>query len=281
MKKFKFLNITAIMGLFIGAATGRLMAQEESYDDVIAQIKKFENQKLYTVSNTGPMLDSIISGIIQNDGGYLCEGLDRRLVGYVSAAKILKQAATAETPSDGNLLELLFYTRQAPVPVFITDVGLKGRVVQNGAAIKRAEAGFWDAKDINKTNVIQALEVYPPETAVVLVDIISRPWYQAGGQVYENIDTSWASQSLWDIFYSAREIELAKRSVVVKLLANQGYITLPSVVYADFVYSGWPSIPIYLDSVTWSVADVPALQRLLSNPYYSAAANAELQNLGY
>jgi len=226
------------------------------------------------------MLSSIIFGMVANDLDYLSEGLKRRLLSYSTAAKILKQAAAAEYPANGDLLKLLFYSRQNTVAVFITDAGLKSLVGAHGGSILYAERGFWKNKDINQTNVIRALEGYPPATAVVLVDVISRTWYRAGTQNYEDIDTSWASQSLWQIYCDVREVELAKRSTVVKLLAFEGYLEIPTVTYAEFDWSGWASTPIYLDTVSLSSADIPDLTRLTTNPYYGVMATKALQSLG-
>jgi hypothetical protein len=254
------------------------MAQD--YDQVLAQIVQFENQKTYTAATTGPMLNSIISGMIDNDSVDLSEGLKRRLVGTCTGAKILKQAAAAENPADGDLLELLFYTRQNPVPVFITDADLKGMVSGNGVANVIAERAFWKNKNINQTNVIRALEGYPPATAIVLVDIVCRTWYRGATQSYQNIDTSWASQSLWQVYYDMREVELAKRSTVVKLLAYEGYVNIPTETDAEFIWSGSPDVVIYLDPVGLSSADIPDLMRLSSSQYYGSMAQEALQSLG-
>ena len=247
MKKTLKISIAAVI-LLLGASPCRLLAQ--SYDQVLTQIVAYENLKKITPATAGPELDSIIQGMIYNEGGYLAEGLKRRLVGYSSSTLILKQAAAAETAAEGNLLELLFYTRQNPVPVFITDADLHNWVVRNGAAIKLAELGFWKGANIDKTNVIEALGGFPPATAAVLVDVVSDTWYQAGNSVYERIGTSWASESLWQVYKDVRKVEFAKHSVVVKLLGQQGYITIPSVTYAEFEWSGAASVPIYLDPVT-------------------------------
>ena len=99
--------------------------------------------------------------------------------------------------------------------------------------------------------------------------------------MYEDTDTSWASQSLWQIYRDARTVELAKRSAVVKLLAIQGYVSVPTSTYAYFVYSGSPEVYIYLDHADWSADDVPALRRLAGNPYYAAAAQRQLSAMGY
>lgn len=278
--------------------TPRVNSQTIPYDDEIVLIRTFEKQKTYTNSVTGPMLEQIVQGLIQNDGlppgsnpsdgiGD-SEGLKKRLVGSAGPAKIRAQADAALTPGDGNLLQLLYYTRQSVVPAFLTDAqfrGLVGGKNGNGATIKTSIARFWNNQNISN-NFIECLESFPAPQAAVLVDVISATWYRGSAGIYENTVTSWASQSCWQIYHDGREVELAKRSVVVKLLANQGYLTLPTVTYAQFIWSQgyygydvWPDIPINWDIVGWTQADIPNLTRLLNNPYYSTAAQAELNTL--
>lgn len=290
--------VTAIIAItFIACGIpSRGNSQTISYDDEILLINTFEKQKVNTNKVTGPMLDQIVEGLIQNDGlppgsnpsdgiGD-SEGLKKRLVGGAGTTKIRAQAAL--TPSDGNLLQLLYYTRQSVVPAFITDDQLRGLIGGKngtGAAIKSSMSKFWNNQNISN-NFIECLEGFPSAQAAVLVDVISATWYRGSAGVYEKTITSWASQSCWQIYHDGREVELAKRSAVVKLLANQGYLTLPTVTYAQFIwsqgyygYDKWPDIPIYWDTVSWSQADIPDLTRLLSNPYYSAAAQVELNAL--
>jgi hypothetical protein len=290
IKKTTILNITvAAIALIFISEPSRLIGQTVSYSQTVTLIGTFDKEKQYVESTTGPILDLIIQGMIDNDGVYLAEGLKWRLVGNISSTRVKNGAAAAEYPDDGKLLELLFYTGQS-VPAFITDADLRSRVggiKGNGTAIKKSVESFWKNKDIT-TNLIECLEGYPPETAAVLVDVISRTWYSGVAKIYENTDVSWASESLWAIYHDVREVELAKRSVVVKLLAENGYIEIPTVTYAEFIwsqgeygYAKWPDIAIDLDPVTWSEADVPDLQRLLGNPYYRSFAQSLLTNMGY
>lgn len=288
--------MAAVMALFIGVPSSRLYGQTVSYDQTISLITAFDKEKHYGTNTTGPILDLIIYGMVDNDYyysdneySYLSEGLKKRLL-HVSSGKIKEEAATAEYPQDGKLLELLFYTRQAAPNSFITDDDLRSKVGGKngtGASIKKSVEKFWKSKYITD-NLVDCLEGYPPETSAVLADIISRTWYSDDANVYENTDTSWASQSLWCIYRDARLVELAKRSAVVKLLADHGYIVIPTVAYAEFWwsqgyygYDEWPNIPIYLDEVVWSYADVPDLQRLLVNPDYAQWAAEQLAIMGY
>jgi len=276
------------------------MAQAPSYAETIELITQLQKEKTFTNTITGPILDAILQGLIANDGAPPganpedgisdSEGLKKRLVGSSSTSRIQKQAAAAMEGGDGRLLELLYYTAQSTVPAFMDDDTLRSQVggkKGTGAAIKKAIAKFWTNKSIT-TNLIECLEDYPPAQAAVLVDVISATWYRSSAHVYEQTTTSWASQSYWQIYHDGREIELAKRSVVVKLLAGQGYLTLPQQTDAQFIwsqgyygYTKWPDIPIYWDPITWSASDVPGLIRLLGNTHYGAAARAELTALGY
>jgi len=297
VKKTTIINIiiAVIATLFIGAVPNRLNAQAYlSYDQTIGLIKTFDSGKHYT---NGLTLDLIIQGMVDNDlydynspylSSYLTEGLKKRLIGGKSSEKIKKEAAAAEYPADGQLLELLYYTRQSGPQAFITDDDLRRKIGGKngtGAAIKKSIVKLWKNKDIT-TNLIECLEGYPPETASLLADIIARTYYSDAAGTYENTDTSWASESLWSIYRAARLVELAKRSVVVKLLADNGYLQIPTVAYAEFEwsqgyygYDKWPDVPIYLDPVVWTEDDVPGLQRLLGNPDYAVWAAEQLARM--
>ena len=73
----------------------------------------------------------------------------------------------------------------------------------------------------------------------------------------------------------------------MKLLNAYGYIAVPTVTTAEFVwsvgqfgYDKWPDVVIALDPVTIGPGDIPDLIRLSSNTNYSYMAQAQLQLLG-
>lgn len=249
-----------------------------SYNQTMATIVSFEKMKNYGPSTTGPILASILDGMIANNCVYGYPGFKSKLLN-VSETKVLKQAVSAIDDCDGEMLALLFYTRQT-TPSWITDKNLQNRVGDHGGNLKKSVVDKWSIPELN-TGLITVLEEYPPGTAAILVDIISQPYWSNPARTYELTAVSWASESLWQIYYDIRLVELAKRSVVVKLLNDFNYICVPSVTYAEYRYSGWPDKPIYLDPVYWSYNDVTDLIRLLDNPMYCNMARYELHAMGY
>jgi hypothetical protein len=278
-----FLNIknskAATILLLFGGLTWPIFGQTDlSYSGVISLIGTFESQWKNNAPQTdNVMLGNIFQGMIANNSAEDSEGLKKRLVGSLSTAKMKAQGTAVGDTNEAQLLALMYYTEQSVVPAFIEDTTLRGRVGKNGAAILKAQDGFWKTATI--TNCIDALEAYPPETAAGLVKVIATTWYQGAAKIYEDTDTSWASESLWQIYDDIRTVELARHSLAVKLLANEGLVTLPTVTYADFAYSGWPSIPITIPPAVWTGADLADLVRLLGNPYYKLAAQKQLVNM--
>ncbi|MDR3558567.1 MAG: hypothetical protein P4L61_03480, partial [Candidatus Pacebacteria bacterium] len=242
MKKNQIVGVVAVIGTCAIAGLPCISIAQQatiSYSQTVSLIATFDSEKHYTASTTGPVLDMIFWGMVDNNGAYLSEGLTKRLVGgTITAAKIKTEASAASYAYDGALLELLFYTKEN-VPVEATDAGLRsdvGGAKGKGTAIKASIANLWKNKAIT-ANLTECLEGYPPDEAVVLVNVISTPWFNSSKKVYENTDATWASQSYQQICHDARMVELAKRSVAVKLLAEQGYVQIPTVTYAVFEWS--------------------------------------------
>lgn len=281
MKSLKsFLNIKAatILLLFCGLPCTIFAQANLSYDGVISLISTFESQWKYNTPEANSVeLSNIYKGMIMNNDTGGSEGLKKRLVGSLSTARMKLQCSAVGDTNEGQLLALMYYTRQSPVPAFIEDTGLRSRVGKNGTGILKSEDTFWKNPEI--ADCITALEAYPPQTAAILVQVIAKTWYQGSAKIYEDTYTSWASESLWQIYDDIRTVELARHSAVVKLLANEGLVTLPTVTYADFIYSGWQPIPIDIPPATWTGADLAELVRLLGNPYYKLAAQRQLTNM--
>ena len=290
MRNTKIINITIATIVFaIIGLPGQIFGQTVvSYSQTIALIAAFNKDKTYSAQTTGSTLNLIIYGMADNDYLFLSEGLKFRLGQNISLAKVKLEAAGALNVYEGNFLLLQYYTRHN-IPPNLEDTALRSRVGGvhgQGTSIKVSMANMWKSRNIT-TNLIQCLEGFDPQTAANLVNVVCRPWYSPSAKVYENTDPTWASESLLYIYTDVNTVEVAKRSVVVKLLAEQGYIQIPTYTYAYFTwsvqtfgYAKWPDIYIYLDPVNWSASDIPSLKRLVNNPNYSAAARSALQYLG-
>ena len=276
MKKFSLLIKKAVFGLLsITALSIPAFGQNLSYNQTINLITTFESQKTYSPSTTGPMLNQIIQGLAANyanDGLYA--GLEKRLVGSLSTTKMKLQAAGAENNADAQFLAMLYYASQSVVPAQITDDNLKSRVGKDGKGLIKAEETFW--KNSNLTNGYGAFEQYSPAMAGILASVVAMTWYQGAAKVYENTSPTWASESLWQIYSKIRLVELAKHSTVLKLLAQEGYLDLPTFTRAHFEWSGMPDIWINLTFVHWTSNDLAELVRLLDNPYYKPMAQRQL-----
>jgi hypothetical protein len=270
--------LLAIITIGLLAAPLPLKAQYYDYNSLTSIIKTYRNEKTYSAANSF-LLDSILAGMDYFDGGPY-GALPKRLVGGLAASKVTAEMKGASDAHEGALIGLLWVTQEAKVPAQLTDVGLHKAVGRDGSALKKSIAKLWERPALDDA-LIESLEGFPPEEAAVLADVVSQTWFGSQtAKVYENTYTTWAAQSLWQVYRDARFVELAKRSTVVKLLHDNYYLSIPTETYANFFYSHDPTIVIALDPVVWSNSDVPALQRLVSNPYYGAMAQQELTNLG-
>ncbi|KND49921.1 MAG: hypothetical protein AB197_00215 [Parcubacteria bacterium C7867-002] len=232
----------------------------------------------HTPQWSGPMLHYILNGMVDHYGES-SEGLKFRLVRNISKRKVLKMAAGASDPREGKLLQLLYATRQSPVNHFITDDRLAKLFGTAAGRITTAQTHFWKRID---QDLIDVLEEYPPEVMEILVYVIAQPFYSGirhPDTHYESATTSWASQSLWEVYNSFRRVELARRSLVVRLMAEEGIIEIPDRVGAHFLWSGRPTRWIYFDLPRIDVSDAPGLLRLKDNPYYGELARAKMDRL--
>jgi hypothetical protein len=164
----------------------------------------------------------------------------------------------------------------------LNEKALKRIVGADGSAIKSSVARAWQKNEVGNS-FIDVLEEFSPEINIEMIDLISQPYFNSKAPIYKNTLVTYASQSLFEVYYNVRLIELTKRSVVVKLLATYGYINIPRTTSAEFRISGDPKIVIFLDDVSWDEYDVPGLQSLVesNNPYYGNAAAAQLHSMGY
>ncbi len=279
MKTFKKVGLTVavLLGsllLSFGQQVDQQLGhgQSLSYFELPRAINEF---KWSACAPTADALPRIIRGLMDNYYYEKSEGFKRELVGNISPGKIEIMARTARCKQDGDFLRLLYITKQN-LPPFLTYNGLEARVGKKGGPVKSVVKSFWKNKKIK--DLVGCLEDYPPEDAARLVDIICQPWYKGVQCSYFEVYPSQASESLWDIYFDIRLVELAKRSLIVRLLGAEGMIGIPWATYAYFDCGrGVTFIP--LDKVTICTEDIPELKRLLCNPYYGRLAGEYLEML--
>lgn len=263
--------------VFVGDVTFRNTACAQSmdtYEDALASIHDLRTNRVIMTVTVAPIIDTICVDMLEfwSDAA----GLKQEIVRGVTPSKVGKWRSAAYAP-EGDILALIYATRQG-VPDNFTDVRLKGVVAGHGAMVKRNTERLWKSKSIT-TNELQAIEIYEPSIAAEWVYVITDPWYISRRLPVGASSGTWASDSYRNVVQNIRLAEFAKRSVVVKLLANMGEITISPTVDAQFIYSGWPDVVINISFTLWSQDDVPELNRLLANPHYHDAAQAELNAL--
>lgn len=273
MKKF------IVMATCMALSAFAMYAQNQStYNQTCALINSFESIKTYTVQTTTPLLSAILEGVVEDNCVYTYPGLKYRLVGNVSKSKLNKQSLATANWIEGDLLYLLYYSRQNGPSAKVSDKQLAQLTKDGGTKIIKWVRNQWNKKELNY-GIIDTLQDYRPETACVLIDVIAQPYWSNPAKIPELTQPTQASRDLWQIYFDARLVELAKRSVVVRLLAEHGDICIPTVTYAG-------TRPIYLDPVSgWSAYDIDGLYRILddpfSDPWYCEMAAAKLHSLGY
>jgi len=274
----KFIAIWTLIGAFTFSSLTYCKAAVTS--EMIEHIKEYRKQKTYTPSTTGPLLTTILDEgrVAALQGEY--DGLKKRLVSSLNSSKLKKQVAGASDVREGKILSLLDATVQTPVYIFITDRELVSLVKGSGKAVRQKVRQIWARKALNNADLFQVFEDYPPEVAAQYAEMVAITWYRGVPWDYENWGPSWASESLHQVYTLAYLAELAKRSVAVRLLAEEGYIYLPDTAYTEFRYSGRPSVPINISFLRWSEADIPKLQALVGNVFYSGAAQRQLERMG-
>ncbi len=246
-----------------------------TYHEIISLITNLHAQKVVTSNTVSGAIGHIVQGLIDHhsSGGTIKRNLFLRV-----KASVLKKEFKAADPEHGELLRLLYYSKQE-VPYFITDRNLKSRVPKKGKSLRARIARNMGSKNI--VSRLHLLEDYNPQDAAALVEVIAQPWYSRSKSWGDDIDPnpSWASTSLWTIYHQARLAELAKRSVLIRLLTEEGLVPLPDSVDAYFTWSGMPNITIDLRFVHWTDKDRPELERLLTNSRYSAFAQRQLDRM--
>jgi hypothetical protein len=253
-----------LLGLLLIGACISVQAEDRahySYDETSALITHLRTNRIDLVT-TALNMQEVVYGLIDQSDWYSQDSLKYQLL-HTSATR-LRAEVNASDPLERELVRLLNYTRHT-VGGFVTDRGLKSSVDKHGYYIKKRVSEQFGQKIVKSRLVV--LEYYPPSEAARLVSLISVPHLTA---------TTWAGDSKSGIYYLVRAREIAKRSLVAKLLLENGFLSIPDTVYAEYRYSGWKPTPIDLRFTRWSPDDIDGLTRLLSNPYYTKLAQRQL-----
>jgi len=229
--------------------------------------------------------------IIRKDESVLKEGVSAILDGMIanpSSAgnfkKELFQGCDDENISDflnqlddrdRPLVSLLYHTRQS-ISHGMTDAGL-GWLARETE--RKREVVQRVVKTLDKPEVIaalSALEDISPKELGNVATCIAATWYDtSGGLPYGAPSTTWAAQSHKRVTEDIRAVELAKRSVVVRLLVQQKDHSLPDKTTAYFQWSRAEPIKIDLSFDLWNEKDLPDLERLAESSeheYYRLSA---------
>ncbi|MES2315075.1 MAG: hypothetical protein V4524_04035 [Patescibacteria group bacterium] len=276
----KFLTITALIGLTFSVLPNSYGQTVQTYNVTCARINTFESFKFYFPETTTPMVYSILAGLVNDNCVYAYPGLKYRLVAHVSKGKILKQANGTYSQIEGRLFYLLYLSKQVTGPrANLSDKALVSLTKDGGIRLMGSVRRQWAKNlELNNSFYTDTLQDYNTNTVTVLVDVIAQPYWVHPAKIPELTPSMFAGRALWQVYHDIRLVELAKRSVAVKLLADCGVICIPTVTYAG-------TRPIYLDPVSWSEYDINGLYRIIddpnSNPWFCNAAKAKLVSWGY
>jgi len=240
----------------------------EKTEIVPAPVKKQWSQSASEISqNLVQVLDAkadSLSGAINN----LFKGVQ-------SKEDIIAMCGAANN-SDKDLLKILYLAKQG-VPIGETDASLKW-IFEDNKVVKNVIELF-DSENVSGCFV--GLEQYPPEQLKNVINaIVEVPYF--GGYLPEGAPTTtWSSRRLKTAMQNIRLAELARRSVAVRLVAEDAKI-LPDTADAVFDWSGWPTIKIDLTLPPFGERDIPALKRLAQsqNEFFKTAAAKALDVIG-
>jgi hypothetical protein len=238
---------------------------------VCMQVFPAQNQKTVIPPGTASEIIQDLTGGSHNSWAYKQEVFEGMKKGMSR-----KIAATANTGAD-RILFLLLYDSLVRVPDNETDeslgflAGNGGKKIKNDASKKPRSVPM---------SQIQDLENYPPEEMANILSVVSLPCFSHGPMPYGAYTTTWASESLAYAYFDIREVGFAKRSVMLRLLAEKRIIQIPKSTQVYFEWSGVPSVPITLDPLpTWSKKDIGPLKKLLRNPLYWQMAYDKLNEI--
>ena len=185
-----------------------------------------------------------------------CEEAKVGLFKDVSSDDDFASMCAAASSSDRDLLKILYYTKQS-VPIGKTDADLKSDFADK-QVVKDVIKLFASDKI---SGCFASLEKCTPEQLKGIINaIVAVPC--VGGYLPEGASTTTlASRRLKTATQNIRYVELAKKSVVVRLLAEDAG-NLPKTAEAIFDWSGAEKITLDLPMPPLGEKDIPALKRI-------------------
>lgn len=276
MLKLRSILVTTMVAVLLAGATFAIGQSDDwfrSYRVLVRQLRALKRADI-TPESAGPLVSQVLIGLEGNE-----DGRAKRCLLRIGLNKINLLNGVIGAP-DGNMLKLLYYSRRG-VPTNLTDAGLKKIVGSTGQTLHNRIAARWSGKKITP-EILQALEGYGPIEAALLAHAVAMPEFTYAGDLPVGAShTTDASSSLFEVVRAINLVEFTKRSTVAKLLGTNGFLGIPLFTQANFDWSHRPSVRIDLSFERWTEADVPDLQRLVSNPIYREMAEAQLYVLGH
>jgi hypothetical protein len=189
-----------------------------------------------------------------------------------------RQLKSAALPEHKAMYSLLYKTALG-VPNNVTDAGLHDYAADDASSLKLAISQAFRKRKVTAREY-ESYSLFAPEIGARLVQATATPWFVSGELPEGAPWTTWASDSLYEIYRAISMAELAHKSVTVRLLRDFGYVTIPSSVDAYYTWSRAPNETITLPPAEWSSKDVGKLRKLLKNPLYAEMAQQKLAELG-
>ena len=248
-------------------------------------------------NSTEEVKDASTNEIYKSEAGLNeIEELSKSTIGYTPSKAQLAMAKDVLTATDANITQiaeairkekyefmrltagldstdrfsvlLLFFGKQ-PVNRGLTDDGLKYKAQ---SSVKKDIENIFSSKSMQEC--ISVLTNISPKNLSNLLSLLAKPYF-VGYNPHSSLPTTWAADSYEQVVFDITRTEIARHSIVLKLLVFNKNITLPKATYAEFRWSGMPSIKIYLSTVQLSKNNIPKLRDIIANTkyeYYSTLA---------
>jgi len=201
------------------------------------------------------------------------DGLKNAIFWKHKGRKQLKSLRDQLTLGEQVVVDVSLATVQPPFKRFIHDNGFTDHLRKNTAIVDE----IYSRPGVRRA--IDRLSTLDPELLVQYLPFFKRVgWVRVAccGQGPGN--TSYASQGLNFMLEDIRDVRLARRSVAIKLLIQEGLYELPEQTgyHRDFDPGGW--VVVKFRQLRWSDDDVAHLEALQSSPYefYRLAASEAL-----
>ncbi len=276
----KFILITTLIGLTFSILPNSYgQTFDAQYNSACLTISGFHKLKAYNTPAAGQKLSGILSSLVY----YQCitnSELKYRLLAHLSAGKLRKESLSVPNWIEGDLLALLYYSKQTGPRPNMSNEDLAALLRRKNGVTKIIDSVLkvWD-KPVLNNGLVDTLQDYRIDTAIPLAYLIAEPFWNHPAQIPESTQTSQVSRELWQAYYELRLNELVRRSVALRLLVEHGLMAIPHETYIG-------NVKIVLDPLTiWNQYDIDGLYRIIddgwSDPWFCNAAKEKLVSLGY